>query len=619
MLLQLLPLVLAVSALAQEMDSGYVIPPPDGKWIEAETVATGQGKPQADAPACFGKGYVGQADDKYHASVKIPWSGPGTQHVWARVRGRGIMMKRPGEKDLWRWPQCEVWQWVKLGSFDGKALAPAVFLAGNTAIDCVVFTADASWQPLEMPDHMPALGIRFDRPGKPVPDRLVGANVNSPAAMLIDREDWHAAVRSLGIGTMRFQVPHKGLDYRERETWNDATFEPLDRAVEAARTRWGAKDLLFGVHRLALPMRDGKLLEEEYAAYADGVARLVQRYASPGKVRVRYWEPFNELDHANFLRKLKPHGQDYRQVAKLYAVCSRAIKAVNPDVKVGGPAAMWPGGWETKVMLEEPGMVADFVSWHQYAGGTAKTPDERLLDSIHREKGLVDGLHRIQNAVQDARHTAPLEYLLTEFHINDRIWSPPDNRAATALSAVFAASALINLGQEGVDVAMIHDVLARSYGLVGPISKDGWSRQLGMVPKSTASDPIHMRPAGWVCRWFNESLKGRWVPCKWISTPKGWADSPRRPVVEAAAVVSGADGIVVLINRDTKQQPMLLTGLTDTRPATGFADFIVELRVIDDNGPRIEHVPGPAANGQWRCRLSPMSVTMVRFPQEVLE
>ena len=198
------------------------------------------------------------------------------------------MVKRPGQKDLWRWPQCETWRWVKLGDFDGKALAPFVFLAGNTAIDCVVFATDASWRPLEMPNEMPALRVRFDQPGKPVPERLAGANVNSPSAMLIDRDDWHDAVRSLGIRLMRFQVPHKRLDYRERETWDEATFEVLDRAVEAARTRWGVKELLFGVHRLALPMQDGKLLEEEYAAYADGIARLVQRYASPGEVRVRY-------------------------------------------------------------------------------------------------------------------------------------------------------------------------------------------------------------------------------------------------------------------------------------------------------------------------------------------
>jgi hypothetical protein len=605
-------LLFLLPAVAQSMDTSYVIPPARGRWIEAETVATKHGKVETGDDS-FGQSFVAPGAGQYDASVGILWQKTGPQHIWARVRGRGVAVKCVGKKDAWSWPKCTAWKWIRLGTFPGKSLSPGFFLMGTCAIDVVVLTPDAAWKPLEMPNSLPAVRVRFDEPGKPVPARLVSANINSPASMLIDRDDWHEAVRGLGIPMMRFQVPQKKLDYHDRDTWDDSTFKELDEAVDAAYKRWGVKTLLFGVHRLQLPMQDGKLIEDEYAAYADGIARMVKRYASPGKVRVQYWEPFNELDHANFLKKLAPHGQDYKQVVRLYAVCSQAIKAVNPDVKVGGPAAMWPGGWETKMMLEEPGAIVDFVSWHQYAGGHAGTSDERALSGIHREKGMIDGLGRIQKAVEESGHRGPMEYLLTEYHIDDSIWSPPNPRGATAFSAVYAASVLVNLGQRGVDAAMIHDVLARSYGLVGPISKDGWSRRLALIPKSTSDDPIHMRPVGWVIRWFNQNMKGNWVPCDWVSTPKAWADSPRQPVVEATGAVDGEKGVVYLIHRGLQRQPILLTGLTGAMPETGLYDRPVQLLVIDDDGPRTIQAEAPTANGNWRCSLPPMSVTVLRF------
>ena len=615
----LLPFVLAAGLAARHTDCAYVLPPTEGQWIEAETTVAGPGKAEPDEPTCFGLAYAAPPEGKRVPFATVPWAQPGSRHVWARVRGQGLAVKRNGKKDLWRWPKCDAWQWVRFGALDGKSLCPSFTLMGDAAVDVVVLTEDDHWQPLEVPLRVPALHVRFGDRSGPVPPNLASANVNSPAAMLLGRDDWHEAVRGLGIRMMRFQVPAAKLDYRERDAWDEATFRILDDAVTAARERWGVETILFGVHRLKLPLADGKLLEDEFADYADGVARLVRRYSPPGRVRVQYWEPFNELDHASFLKKLQRHGQDFGHVAKLYAVCSQQIRTVNPNVKVGGPAAMWPGGWETKMMLEQPGMVADFVSWHQYATGSAATSDERLLASIHREKGMVDGLRRMQKAVRDAGRKEPLEFLLTEYHINHTIWEPPDRRGATALSAVFAASVLVNLGQKGADAAMIHDVLARQYGLVGPASGDAWSRGLGMVPRHVDADPIHMRPVGWVYRWFNQFVRGHWASCEWISTPPAWAGSPRRPVLEAAAATDGDHGIVVLINRDTDHHEVLLTGLTAVTPARSLDDRPVHAEIVDDHGARTAHLPAPAASGHWRCHLPPVSVAFVRFTRTSAE
>lgn len=613
-MLTLTALVIAASTSVPRTDSVYILSPKEGVWLEAESCVSGSAKVVGQDPGSFGTEHVQPPEGKRVTLLVVPLNVAEPQFVWARVRGRGIALKCSGQKDRWRWPKCEAWRWVSFGAIPGEQLSPKCSFMGDTAIDAVVVTSDASWQPTEIPNSVAALRVDFSKKTTPVPRYLASANINSPKAMLIDRDDWHDAVRGLGIRMMRFQAPAGKLDYRERKRWNDETFAVLDGAVAAARERWGVEKLMFGMHRMALPLRDGKLIEAEFPAYADALTKLVRRYASPGHVLVDYWEPFNELDHAGFLKKLAAHGQGFSHVAKLYAVCSQAMKAVNPGIKVGGPAAMWPGGWETKMMLETPGAVADFVSWHQYPTGKASTPDESVLGAVHREKGLVDGLRRMQNAVREAGVKHPLEFLMTEFHINYSLWNPPDRRAATAFTAVFAASVLVNLGQRGVDAAMIHDVRARHYGLVGPASGDPWSRQMDRVARDTTDDPIHVRPVGWVYRWFNEYVRGHWAVCEWHSTPPGWAESPRSPVLEAAAVAGNDRNAVVLINRDTTAHSVVLTGLRDSTRAGGPYDRPVTTAVVDDQGARIQRATAPSLSGRWPCAVPPMGVVFIVFP-----
>ena len=434
--------------------------------------------------------------------------------------------------------------------------------------------------------------------------------------MLSDRDDWHDAVRGLGLRMMRFQVPDGArLHYREHRSWGDREFAALDAAVTAARERWGVKTLMFGVHRLALPVDGGKLVSEDFGVYAEAVATLVRRYAPPGNVRVEYWEPFNELDHASFLAKLKAHGQSFADVARLYAVCSQAMKAVNPEIKVGGPAAMWPGGWETRLIFEAKGAFVDFASWHQYPTGNAATPDERLLGSVLSPKGFLAGLRRMQGVAAAAAPGRPVEFYLSEYHINYSLWKPVDVRAATSLTAVFAASVLLNLGQAGIDSAMIHDVVSRHYGLLGPISRDGLTRLIGRARASSLADRVQLRPVGWVYRWWNQLMAGNWAGCE-VEGQAGTDLSGRAPLVEATAVAAPARRVVVLIHRGTTTRAveLALTGA----PIYANSPFELPIRVltVDDRGARDVRAEAPCSDGTWTWDLPPMSVSFVVFPNQ---
>ena len=608
------------SPVKRTRDVAMVLPA-DAVWLEAEVHVTDEGQVSGEETAtCFASSYAEPKLGKYHVFVSAAIGRQGPLHVWARVRGRGIAIKRknPDGKsgDHWRWPKAANWRWISMGQFTGGQtlrFAGSADEKNTIHLDAVVVTADAAWQPREMCRNGSALLVDFNNKLGPVPRYLASANINSPKAMLIDREDWHDAVKALGFRMIRFQAPESKWDYRKRSEWDDAKFATMDAAITVARKRWGVDQIMLGMHRVSLPLQDDKLIESEFQAYADALAMFAQRYAAPGHVRVEYWEPFNELDHAGFLKKLEAHRQSYEHVAKLYAVCSQTLKAVNPAIKVGGPAAMWPGGWETKMMLEAPGAIADFVSWHQYPTGKASTPDEQILASVLGPKGIVDGLKRMQAVVRECRPGQPIEMLMTEFHINHSIWSPVDTRGASEFTAVFAASVMLNMGQAGADATMIHDVLAANYGLVGRVSKDGVSRRLGRIRRMLGNDPIHVRPVGWVYRWFNEFVGGSWRQCEWVMQPAGFAESPRAPVIEAAATADEGRRTVLLVNRDVDSHDVLLLGLDDGPAARAAFSLPVLVHTVDTSGARIARAPAPTANGRWPWRLTPMSVTIVVF------
>lgn len=599
-----------------------IVLPADAMWIEAEAHATGQGQVSSkEGSACFGGKFVEPKPGKYPVFLSVPLSGQGTRHVWARVRGHGISMKRTGPdgkvRDQWRWPKAATWRWIEMGRLaagEKLNLMGSATEASTIHLDAVVVTTDAVWRPTEMSQSRAAFHVDFGKKQGPVSRDLASANINSPRAMLVDRQDWHDAVKALGFRMIRFQSPESKWDYRKRSEWDDTKFATMDAAIAAARERWGVEKIMLGMHRLSLPLQDGKFIESEFQAYADALAVFARRYAAPGRVRVEYWEPFNELDHAGFVKKLEAHGQSYEHVAKLYAVCSRILKAVNPAIKVGGPAAMWPGGWETKIMLDAPGAIADFVSWHQYPTGKASTSDERILASVLGSKGIVDGLKRMQGVAKECRPGEAIEMLMTEFHINYSIWSPLDTRGATELTAVFAASVLMNMGQAGIDATMIHDVTAASYGLVGRASKDGVSRRLGLTRRTQGDDPIHVRPVGWVYRWFNELVRGHWAECQWVARPDAFDKSPRAPVLEAAATVSGDRKTLLLVNRDMESHDVVILGLAEAAVAQSAFDLPVTVRTIDRDGAREARASAPTTAGRWSCRLAPMSVTFVVFP-----
>jgi hypothetical protein len=453
--------------------------------------------------------------------------------------------------------------------------------------------------------------VDFNKTIRPMNPYYAGINVNHVGDMVDQGREFDRAVAALGARFMRFQIPlAPSMDFRKVKEWKDSDFESLDRAVEKAYSDWGVKELLFCIHRLSGPMDgSGKFVVDEFDRYAEGCAALVRRYASPGKIRVRYWEPFNELDHPDAVARYGKHGQDFGVVVDLYRRCAKRMKQVNPDIRVGGPALCDPSeGMVRRFMAEEKG-TADFFSWHDYATGSAKTPDAEVLRTVlEGPNRFMPAIRRIE-AIMKERKRTELPLFMDEYHINYSAWDPQDNRTANQFSAVFTASVLANLSTTAVTSVLIHDLISRNYGLLGPAADDGLSNNLGLIPDGPGKTAIYVRPVGWVYRWFNELAGGNWVVSKSV-LPSDAMDSPRGRLLDVCAWRNGSRRIAMLVNKDIADHPIDMD-FGEKVVSEGFG-LPIRVMMIVNNVPCDMTTVGTRA-GRWRWTLPAMSVVFVTY------
>lgn len=209
---------------------------------------------------------------------------------------------------------------------------------------------------------------------------------------------------------------------------------------------------------------------DKWAQVAIGIIRHYNEgWANGYRYGIKYWEIWNEPD----VRPQMWSGSD-ADYFRLYEVAAKAIHARFPDVKVGGPAASYPGG-EGSEARPSPFAAAfleycrshklplDFFSWHCYTNDSKVPP------------ALAQGVRRILDNYG---------FRKTESHLNewnylpDNDWSVMSNRTGApearrrfyqrmsgAEGAAFVASVLIGFQDAPVDVCCFYQGGAGAFGL----------------------------------------------------------------------------------------------------------------------------------------------------------
>lgn len=197
------------------------------------------------------------------------------------------------------------------------------------------------------------------------------------------------------------------------------------------------------------------------------VRHWIQRYGIDEVVTWNF-EVWNEPNLAGFLRPIKADN-NFAEYGEIYRATATALKAVDPRLQVGGPAAAGPS-WNEKFIAwtVEAKLPMDFLSFHTYS-----TRKGVALDEFGRKEILFhDNLHHIADMMRDQRKkidAGPRKNLpihLTEWSTSP---SPRDPSHDAYQSASFILEQLKHAG-DAVQ-SMSYWVFTDIFEEAGPVTK----------------------------------------------------------------------------------------------------------------------------------------------------
>jgi hypothetical protein len=206
-------------------------------------------------------------------------------------------------------------------------------------------------------------------------------------------------------------------------------------------------------------------------------AELV-RYANVEKgYGFKYWEVGNEPDL--YLRRNSRKGDpvfDVNWYNTQFRLFANSMKAVDPDIKVVGPAVT--GGWRDWIpdFIRENGDIVDVISWHWYTDGHETTPEIALTTppEIKEQVNTIRGwwVDPEVNPKGYQRELPPL--FLGEYSIT---WASGVRvPLATQVGALWVAETIGHMANLGVEMGAHFSLMGspggtRWHGLVDPLKK----------------------------------------------------------------------------------------------------------------------------------------------------
>ncbi|MCM8771843.1 MAG: hypothetical protein NC922_02015 [Candidatus Omnitrophica bacterium] len=494
--------------------------------------------------------------------------------IWIRHKGCSICLKDHEAKEItWIWYRDPVWKWNKFGDFSFSQLGESFVImtsphfgegALEGGIDCVIVSPSLAFTPegiytkqstseqekeeeVLKKNNIIKLEIDFSAKKGKISPYLASANINGITQHLIDNKDWDKMMQEFfKDGLLRAQVVMFNKPDGDGNWWN---FKEIDRFIKTARERWGVKKILIGPS-LKIPGWDykSKITENQILKSKEALQQLVRRYGSPGNVSVEYWEAANEWWGGYWEKNPK-------EFVQVYTYLCKAIKEINPDLKVGGPVDAWPTLGRIEALLKSfPEL--DFISWHFYPTGSAGPNEGVFTDLARLQEKMETGTSYRDNVLSRASQLASnviacqkisekilgkkIPVIVSEYHLNYHAWDPVDPMMCSPFAGVWNALALTYLCQSDCFSGMIHDVKTAVYGLFGPA--DGLSVHFRVIPAPSKEDEnkIYIRPIGHIHHFFIKHIAGK----ERVSVSKKGASSN----FEVIAATDGNERSIVMVN-----------------------------------------------------------------------
>ena len=269
----------------------------------------------------------------------------------------------------------------------------------------------------------------------------------------------------------------------------------------------------------ALSDSSGRLRTDKYDEYAAFCAQLVRIININQGRSFTHWEVFNELENGPG----SLYDGNMAEVGRIYNKVAAAMKAVDPSIKVGGPAFARPdlsNNINDFFSVAAPNL--DFVSYHTYATGDAGSGAQSIWNTAADWGGFTTSIRDAFTSYS----SRSIEYYHDEFNIS---WNPPDERMNTIVGGVFDALAIVGMVNAGATGALAWN------------EADGWYGKLGAE--------YERRPASFLYQYLNEDMKGAVVSSSSSDTSK----------VVVLAIKNGNKNAFMLINRSEATQTIQLS------------------------------------------------------------
>lgn len=257
------------------------------------------------------------------------------------------------------------------------------------------------------------------------------------------------------------------------------------------------------------------------------------RWAKANNYPVSYWEIGNELEGHWEQGHFRPDGKEMtgEMYADIYLAFAKAMKAVDPTIKVGGPAASNDGVVFGAALLEKAADYVDFISYHTYpANSNAGTPKlfeeaDSILAGVKKVRGLIR-----QKAPQRADK---IEIGITEWHVG--IHEGP--RTVNHIIGPWCAKWIGRMIEAGVDFANVWDLFSQT-------AQGGH----GIFGKNDALTP---RGPYWALQLWSQHMSGKLVKC------------------ESNGITAFATDKAVLLINESETEPLTTSIRIAGKPITG--------------------------------------------------
>ena len=177
------------------------------------------------------------------------------------------------------------------------------------------------------------------------------------------------------------------------------------------------------------------------------------------KYGVRYWEIGNELEGAWEMGHFLPDGSKMTGAiyAERFLAFARAMKAVDPTIKIGGPTASNLQAVFLEDFLRIAGSEVDFVSVHTYPVGKGHGDPEAFFSALDQLDAAMECYRNLFRKYQPER-ADQLEVAITEW--NSKVFE--DRDTAELLNGLWTAAFVGEMFRHGVSFATQWDLLTRT-------------------------------------------------------------------------------------------------------------------------------------------------------------